>query len=188
MVRASSSNVGTGSSGKVAVGGTYHFIVNSGAEHTAKSGNVGIRLEVEVLGGTIEGQVGKKMKNQDFWPQGQTFYDLAAALGLTDHVSGEVFTPEKLAQARADKKANKGVEVEYDFDPAEAEGRQFFANVVPELDENKKPKEDGWPRIGFEIFSIADERASKIAGRNQSMIDEVLGTTSDAAEADPLLT
>lgn len=192
MVRGSSEHVGTGSTGKVEVNGVYHFIVNSGVEHTAKSGNVGIRLEVEVLAGTIEGQVGKKMKNQDFWPQGQTFYDLAAALGLTNHANGQIFTPAQLEQDRADKKAGKA-EVEYDFDPAECEGRQFFANVVPELDENKKPKADGWPRIGMNIFSIADPRVAKMPAnhKNQVMIDEVLGAsdaTEPAAEVDPLLT
>jgi len=189
MVRGSSEHVGTGSTGKVEVGGVYQFIVNSGTEHTAKSGNVGIRLEVEVLAGTIDGQVGKKMKNQDFWPQGQTFYDLAAALGLTNHANGQIFTPEQLAQDRADKKAGKP-DVDYDFDPAECAGRQFFANVVPELDENKKPKADGWPRLGMNIFSIADERVAKIPAnhKNQAMIDEVLGGVSDAAEVDPLLT
>lgn len=176
MVRASSQNVGTGGSGKVAVGGKYLFIINGAEEHTAKTGNVAIRLEVEVLAGTIPEQEGKTMKMQDFYPNSPAFFDLAAALGLTDQITGQVFTLAMLKQMRDDAKAKKASDVEYDFSADECAGRMFFANVVPERGQDGKPKEDGWPRIGMEIYSIVDERAKNIPA-NEAMIAEVLGMT-----------
>lgn len=175
MVRASSQNVGTGRNPKVAVGGKYLFVVNSAEEHTAGTGNVAIRLEVEVLSGTIAEQDGKTMKMQDFYPNAPTFFDLAAALSLTDNLTGQPFTPAMLKQMRDDLKAGKTVNTDYDFDPAQCVGGMFFANVVPEQDrETKKPKPDGWPRIGMEIYSVADIRAKSIPA-NEAIITEYLG-------------
>lgn len=175
MVRASSENVGTGRDPKVALG-TYHFVVNAAEEHTAKTGNACIRLEVEVQDGTVKDQQGKTMKYQDFYPKAATFFDLAAALGLTDQLTGETFTPAMLAQMRADIKAGKKSDREYDFDAAECVGRQFFANVVTEKDQDGKVKD--FPRIGMNIFSVVDERAKGIPC-NQGLIDDLLGVGAD---------
>jgi len=174
MVRANSQDVGTGGKGKVAIGGKYHAIVTGAEEHTAKTGNVSIRLTVEILAGTIAEQEGKTMKNQDFYPTGSTFFDMAAALNLTDTISGQTFTPAMLKQMRDDKKAKRESDTEYDFSADECVGRQFFIDTAPELDENKKPKVDGWPRIGFFIRSIVDPETKNIPA-NEDLIADVLG-------------
>lgn len=174
MVRASSENVGAGGKGKVAIGGKYHAIIVGAEEHTAKTGNVAIRLTVEILNGTIPEQEGKTMKMQDFYPAGSTFFDMAAALNLTDAISGQTFTPAMLQQIRDDKKAKRENKTEYDFSADECVGRQFFIDTAPELDENKKPKADGWPRIGFFIRSIVDPETKNIPA-NEDLIADVLG-------------
>ncbi len=175
MVRASSQSVGTGRDPKVAVGGTYHFVVNASEEHTANTGNACIRLEVEVQDGTIADQSGKTMKFQDFYPAAPAFFDLAAALGLTDTITGETFTPAMLKQMRDDLKAGKPQTREYDFNAVECQGRQFFANVVPDKGQDGKVKD--YPRIGMNIFSVVDERAAKIP-KNQALINDLLGVAS----------
>lgn len=173
MVRASSQNVGTGRDPKVATGGKYHFIINKAEEHTAGTGNVAIRLEVEVLAGNIADQDGKTMQYQDFYPDGAGFFDLAAALGLTDALTGQAFTPAMLKQMRDDIKAGKQVATDYDFSAAECEGRQFFANVVPNKKDGKVDP-NGWPRLGLEIMSIVDPRTKAIPAR-EDLIESLIG-------------
>lgn len=172
MVRASYESVGSGRDPKVALG-TYHFVVNAAEEHTSTKGNSCIRLEVEVLDGTVPDQQGKTMKYQDFYPKAPTFFDLAAALGLTDQTTGHAFTPAMLKQMRDEAKATgKPPAGNCDFSAAECVGRQFFANVVTEKDQDGKVKD--FPRIGMNIFSVVDEKAASVP-KNQAMIDQLLG-------------
>lgn len=181
-MKISSEGLGNGGDRKVAHG-KYHMIVNNAAVATYENKDVGFELEVEILDGTVPEQSGKTMKFQTFRFDWDSFFDLAAALGVTNHATGEAFTTEQLKADRAAKKAGKPLP-DYDFDPAEYAGLQFFADVVPEKKKDGTVKD--FPRIGHFIVSIADERAKDIP-RNQQMIDEVLGGVSEAQEADPLL-
>ena len=179
MVRASSQGIGDGSSGKVALG-KYHMIVNEAKADVYNGEEVGFDLTVEILGGTVADQENKVMKFQTFRADWDSFWDLVAALGLTDKVSGEAFTMARLQAHREAKKAGKAVDFDCDFDPEECVGRQFFADVVTEKKKDGTVK--AFPRIGREIYSVTDDRAKDIP-RNQDMIDELLGITAGSRES-----
>jgi hypothetical protein len=170
-----------GSNGKCEPG-KYHLQVNSCEECTSKGGKDGFKVEVEVLDGTVEGQVGRKIKSFLYPP---VLWDFVVAIGLENKVTGRPVTLDELNDMRDPKQKKPPIDAE--FVAAEAVSCQFFAAVVPELDDDKKVKPDGFPRLGFFICSVVDERAKDIP-RNQAMIDMLLNPTGDAAEVDRLLT
>ena len=187
MVRASGESIGTGG-GRLAAG-KCHLLVTKAEEHTAKSGNTGIRLELEVLGHVVEGQEQKTMKYQDLY--GGRMFDFAAAVGLTDHITGEVFTPTKLAAMRAmqkeneaAKKANKNpphVIPDADFDPGEAENRTFCGEIKYPKPTNEKP--DPWPELGFWMVSPYDPEAKDVP-KDARYVGETVGAGTSAPSGD----
>lgn len=147
MVRISGEAAGEGS--KKVVPGWFHLLIEEIETKVAQqTGNPYPEARLTVLAGTVEGQEGKEMKYQKF--PGGKFFSLAAAIGLTDAITGQPFTPAELHKVRAAIKAKQAVQ-EYDFEPAEGVGRQFVAQVVM-----PKDKPDGFPEVGFEIYSVAD--------------------------------
>lgn len=173
MVRSSGESVGTG--GGLLKPGRYMFQVEACNAHTAKSGNEGFHYEATAISGTEEVPGGNGKTLRYCYASGEGLRVFAAALWLTDKVSGEIYTPEKLKQDREDRAAGKTV-ADCDFDEAEAEGRFFCANVV--LD---KPK-DGvqYPKIGFEIMSPLDPAAKDIP-KDPDVMAELAGQPVGAA-------
>lgn len=173
MVRASSEKLGTGGDKKVAYG-DYHMLVNGSKPWVYDNNEIGFELTVEVLNGTVPDQGGKEMQYQTFHVEWDSFFDLCAALNLTDQATGTTITPQMLQHLRDEKKAGKKVEFSWDFDAAECVGRQFFGDVV--ADKKKDGTVKDFPRIGRKIYSIADKRTAKIPA-SEEMITAALGMT-----------
>jgi len=173
MVRASSEKLGNGGDKKVAHG-EYHFLVNESKPWVYDNNEIGFELVVEVQDGTVPDQGGKQMQFQTFHVEWDSFFDLCAALNLTDQATGTTITPELLQHLREEKKAGKKVEFSWDFDPAECVARQFFGDVVADKKRDGTVKD--FPRIGRKIYSIADKRTAKIPA-NEEMITAALGMT-----------
>ena len=147
MVRASGESIGTGGGGRLE-NGTYHLLITHAEEcKSTTSASVGIMVELEVLAGTVHGMAGKTLKYQRFW-NGRMF-NLAAAAGLVDHITGEIFTPTKLAAFEKMQKENEEAKEagkpmphaipDGDFDPAEAIGRTVIGEVKRPAATKEKP-------------------------------------------------
>lgn len=154
MVRASTPTAGNG--GFVEVG-HYHGIVDSYEVCSYKDDKTGethygLSLEVSILNGDVDDQVGKSMKYQNFY-HGR-LYDLAAALMLTDKTTGVRFDHQQREKLRADVEAKLEVRNDYDFDETEVVGQDFCFDVVM-----GKPKKSGknagkaFPEIGKIILN-----------------------------------
>jgi hypothetical protein len=150
MVRASGDSIGTGSN--MVLPGKYHLYIEEAEAELAKSGNYYFKCKLQVRAGTVDGMAGKEMKFQGF--AGDKMFAIASACGLTDAITGQPYTRERLDKMRADKKAGNQVE-DCDFDPDELIGRHFCAEVV-----HKKGEE--WPQVGFGVWSVFDPEAAEI--------------------------
>ena len=168
MARMSSDSIG----GTKCEPGKYHLMVNASEECTSKKNTEGFKVEVEVLAGNVAGQEHKKVSSFLYAP---VLWDFAAAVGMVNHVTGEAFTPAMLAEMRDPK--NKGQKIDVEFRASDAVGCQFIAEIVPEYLEDKKTiKPDGWPRIGFFVCSVVDDRAKDVP-KDQAMIDQLMGVS-----------
>lgn len=151
MVRASGTTAGKGEF-KL---GRYFLVVEECIAVTAKStGNEGFQVVAKIDGGEADG---KEFKYQNFYAP--KLFDFAAALLLTDTLSGTPFTAERLNQMRKDLQAKREV-ADCDFDPDEANGRAFVAEIVM-----GKPREsDGnrYPEIGFKLWNPCDPEVKDV--------------------------
>lgn len=155
-------------SGESAVGGglievgDYVFAVTECEAVTAKStGNEGFQLAVEIIDGSVAGQEGKELKFQNFY--GAKLFKLAAALCLTNNVTGKPFTPSDHDKLLDDIK-NKRPVGEFDFEPQEALNRQFCCDVV--LGQEKKEGKNAgkrFPELGFNVRPVEAVAASESA-------------------------
>lgn len=197
MVRASMSSESDGSN-RVEPG-LYHGVINAcevcsyeeektdrKTKAVTKVTHYGIQLEVEILAGSVPDQVGKVMQFQNFYHK--RLFKIAAAINLTDRVSGQPFTRQKLDKMEADIAAGVAV-ADTDFDETEASGRQFRFNV-----EMGKPKKSGkyigqsFPQIGDRILGVLDPEGNDIPV-DQAMVNLVIGDAAEpvnAAPADPM--
>lgn len=152
MVRASGDSIGEGS--KKVEPGYAHLVIDECEAKQAKSGNYYFACTLTILAHSVPGQEGKVMKFQNFG--GGKWFSLAAAIGLTDAITGKPFTRARLDEMRKSKAAKQAVP-DCDFEPSEAVGRHFMAEIIIPKDENKQPKE--YAEVGFDVFSVVDPEA-----------------------------
>jgi hypothetical protein len=148
--------------GLLEVGAGYRWLVTECEEHEAKTGNTGFVVACECVGSEIEGQIGKTLQYQSFY--NARLFKLCAALCLTNKATGKPFTPADNEALIAAIKAKQEVG-EFEFDPAEAVGREFGSDVVM-----GQPRSTGknagksFPELGMNIECVvggsdADEAA-----------------------------
>lgn len=155
MVRASGESVGTG--GGLLKPGQYMFEVIECDEHVSKNGEGFVVVCTAVSGtGDIPSGQGATLRFQYMF--GAKLWDFAAAVNLTDTNGGQVMTPESL-EARREAQKQKQPVPDANFEPDEAKGRFFCADVV--LD---KPNDKGqqYPKIGFGVWHPLSKAAEGI--------------------------
>lgn len=136
--------------------GDFHVYVDKGEEREITVGDRQVSvwtISTTTLTGTVDGQEGKQLHYNDYF-----FRDvlkLAAACGLVDKVTGQVFTEARRVQL--EEAAKRKEKVECEFDVNDLIGCSFYCDVV-----NGKPAKSGkyagqsFPELGKNIRSLLD--------------------------------
>lgn len=129
--------------------GAYHFEVIAIDEECVKGGTEAVEVQVEILAGTPGGQEGKTHKESFFLRPKQIprLLQFAAAVGLT--------SKEEVERCKA-----AGEDVEFDWQDAVRQGRQFCGKLQKRKDQNGNLTD--FLELGFQFFPVDDKRAKGI--------------------------
>lgn len=153
--------------------GDYRFLVATCDKDSYGEGEDkedGFVCSVQVLSGSVAGQEGKELNYERFY--NKRLFMLAAALGLTNTVTGKVFTKADYDQLLKDHEEGKQIG-EFNFEPEEAVNREFYCDV-----KLGKAKTSGsnvgkrFPQLGWNLRSIPiDEPAAVGAPSGDAAFD-----------------